>query len=202
MSTLDDILAAARLMEPFPHPWFVSGGWAIDLFLGKVTREHGDREIGIFRRDQAELRQHLPEWEWFKAVSGPNGGEWVPWEGEWLDLPIEQLLARPAGSNSDPPQGGHPAEIEFFLNDAPDGVWQCKRSPAITRPAAEISLRSPADIPILAPEIQLLYKAKWHRPKDEHDFAQAVPRMSPTQQDWLAANLAIVHPDDPWLTRL
>jgi hypothetical protein len=202
MSTLDDIRAVARLLEPFPHPWFVSGGWAIDLFLGEVTRDHGDREVGIFRRDQAALRQHLADWEWFKAVSAPDGGVWTPWEGEWLPLSMHQLLTRPAGSSPDPPQLGRPEEIEFFVNDAVDGMWECKRNPAITRPAEAISLRSPSGIPVLAPEIQLLYKAKWHRPKDEHDFSHALARMGLTQRTWLKESLQVVHPDDPWLARL
>lgn len=202
MSTLEDIQAAVRLMSPFPHPWFVSGGWAVDLFLGEVTREHGDREVGILRQDQAALWQHLAGREWFKAVSGPDGGEWVAWDGEWLPPSIDQLLMRPSGSNPDRPQGGHPAEIEFFLNDATDGVWQCKRNPAITRPVEEISLRSPSGILVLAPEIQLLYKAKWHRPKDEHDFNHALARMNPAQRTWLRESLAVVHADDPWLARL
>ena len=28
-------------------PWHVAGGWALDLFLGRVTRAHGDLEVGV-----------------------------------------------------------------------------------------------------------------------------------------------------------
>ena len=28
-------------------PWYVAGGWAIDLFLGRTTREHADLEIAV-----------------------------------------------------------------------------------------------------------------------------------------------------------
>ena len=46
----EQIEITAAHMDGFPAPWFVSGGWAIDLFLGRVTRDHSDIEIGIYRR--------------------------------------------------------------------------------------------------------------------------------------------------------
>src|SRR5213080_2679525 len=119
MSSLEEIEDVAQEMERFPRPWFVSGGWAIDLFVGRVTRKHADREIGIFRQDQRALQALLSDRALFKAVSGPDGGEYVPWEpGEWLALPIHQILVRPAGS--EPPRGpwkNRLDEFEFFLNE-------------------------------------------------------------------------------------
>jgi hypothetical protein len=204
-SSLEEIQAVAREMEGFPCPWFVSGGWAIDLFVGQVTRRHEDREIGIFRRDQRVLQAHLAGRALFKAVSGPDGGEYVPWEdGEWLALPIHQILVRPAGS--DPPREAWdpmPDEFEFFLNEAEDGLWRCRRDlERITRLAEEIWMRSCLGMPILVPEIQLLFKAKGHRPKDEHDFQQALGLLTAAQRAWLREALAIVHPSDPWLEAL
>ena len=29
-------------MQGFSKPWFVAGGWALDLYLGHKTREHSD----------------------------------------------------------------------------------------------------------------------------------------------------------------
>lgn len=40
----EDVLAVAGLMRNFPRPWFLAGGWALDWFVGRVTREHGDIE--------------------------------------------------------------------------------------------------------------------------------------------------------------
>jgi hypothetical protein len=63
-------------------------------------------------------------------------------------------------------------------------------------------VRSASGIPIVAPEIQLLYKAKHHLDKDEHDFRLTVARLSGEQCSWLRDALTIVHPDDPWLEQL
>ena len=48
----------------------MAGGWAIDLFLGRETRNHQDIDIAIFREDQFELRRHLANWKWEKTVNG------------------------------------------------------------------------------------------------------------------------------------
>jgi len=204
MGSFDTIVSLAHRMEGFPWPWFVSGGWAIDLFVGRVTREHEDRELGIFRQDQQTLREHLSARALFKAITGPNGGGWVPWaEGEWLELPVHQILVRPAGMA--PPateQDRCPNEFEFFLNEAVDDVWRFRRNMEITRPAKEIYLTSSSGIPIMAPEIQLLYKAKGHRPKDEHDFRQVLPLLDAARRAWLKEALPRCYGQDPWLAEL
>ena len=42
---------AAHLLAGTEVPWAVAGGWAIDLHLGRQTREHGDLEVAIPRAD-------------------------------------------------------------------------------------------------------------------------------------------------------
>jgi hypothetical protein len=71
-----------ELLNSFRRPWFVGGGWAIDLFLGRETRNHQDIDIAIFREDQFELRRHFANWQWKKAVSGTLVG-WEP--NEWFE---------------------------------------------------------------------------------------------------------------------
>jgi hypothetical protein len=165
----------------YPHPWFVSGGWAIDLYLDEVTRRHEDLEIGVLRHHQAALWSHLRDWELFKCA---RPGFWDPWEeGEQLELPVHQVLARPPGSG--PPAETwepRPEEIQFFLNEVEDGVWLCRRDARVRRPAGELAIGSASGIPIVAPEIQLLYKAKHHLDKDEHDFRVVVARLSEEQR--------------------
>lgn len=195
MVSFDELMAITRLMVDFPAPWFISGGWAIDLFRGEVSREHEDLEIGIFRQDQAAIQSFLRSWNLFKAVEGPDGGMWVPWpEGEWLELPIFQVLARREDTL--------PPEFEFFLNEIDHAEWRFRRNPDFRRPAADVIVTSKTGIPIIAPEIQLLYKAKGLRPKDERDFHTLRDMLEPAQRIWLRSALETNHPGHAWISAL
>lgn len=192
------ITALARLFAGWPRPWYVAGGWAIDLFVGHVTREHEDMEVAILREDQVELQRFLAGWE---LVKNPHGtSNWIGWRsGERLESPDFQLRAR--RTDGDP--AVFPAGFDVFLDDAPDGLWRFRRDPRISRPVEEIVIRSAiAGISAVAPELALLYKAKYHRPKDEHDFQQAFPHLGAEQCAWLRAALRIHRPNDPWLVEL
>ena len=78
-----------------------------------------------------------------------------------------------------------PSEIEFFLNDAKDGAWVFRREPSIRVPLSDLTVTGPTGAPLLAPEVQLLHKARLHRPKDEHDFNPVLPHLEPARRDWL-----------------
>ncbi|MHA1968943.1 MAG: nucleotidyltransferase domain-containing protein [Candidatus Hodarchaeales archaeon] len=47
MNQFDLLLKISKLMKDFNKPWYIAGGWAIDLFLGLVTRSHQDIEITV-----------------------------------------------------------------------------------------------------------------------------------------------------------
>lgn len=176
-----------RSMDGFPRDWYVAGGWALDLFLGSVSREHADIEIAIFRDDQEALRRHLVRWRFEKAT----GGLRVPWElEEWLVAPVHELHGWPEGTPG-------PA-LEILLNERIGEDWVYRRNPAVRRRAAEIGGRS-LGVPYLRPEIVLLYKAKSPRPVDEQDFNAVVGRLDAEGRAWLHRALKICHPGHHWL---
>ena len=51
-------------------PWWICGGWAIDLWLGHRTRDHADTDIGCFRPDLPQLLEALADWNVFCAHHG------------------------------------------------------------------------------------------------------------------------------------
>src|SRR5580692_1197154 len=61
---------AVALLSEFRARWWIAGGWALDLFLGKVTRTHQDLDVGIFRSDTAGVVASLSGWEFFEAKDG------------------------------------------------------------------------------------------------------------------------------------
>ncbi len=89
-----------------------------------------------------------------------------------------------------------------MVDDTRDEQWLFRRTPAIARPITALGGVTPEGIPYLAPEIQLLYKAKGLRAKDETDFTHALPALSGERRQWLRTALLTVHPDHPWLKRL
>ena len=66
----------------------------------------------------------------------------------------------------------------------------------------QLALRSPDGIPIVAPEVQLLYKAKHLGAKDEHDFGLVADRIRGTPRAWLREALELVHPGHRWIQAL
>lgn len=77
------------LMTDFKGKWCIAGGWAIDLYLDKETRTHGDIEILVFREDQEILKNHLKEWEISKVEEGKSSA----WKHDRLELPVHELHA-------------------------------------------------------------------------------------------------------------
>jgi hypothetical protein len=189
-------LAGLRLsiapMTGFAAPWWVAGGWALDLYLGRVTRPHGDVDLAVLRRDQAALQRHLAGWS-LRWVEPRSGGAFHAWrDDEWLELPAHEIH----GYN------GAGGTIEILLNEAHGDEWHFRRDLSIQRPLSRVGRTSPHGIPYLAPEIVLLYKAKEPRPSDAVDFSRVVGGLD-NEQRWLLSNdIATIDKYHPWLAAL
>ena len=73
----------------------------------------------------------------------------------------------------------------------------------MTVPLAALVVTAPRlGVPVPAPEVRLLYKAKYHRPKDERDFAGALPLLALARRAWPARTLGEYQPGDPWIASL
>ena len=180
------------LLDAVECPWYVAGGWAIDLFLGAVTRPHADIDVLVFREHQEQLRHRLPIHRLHKIVPAPGGGIEEPWlPGDVLELPVHQLRARTAQ-----------VDFDIFLADSVGAMWVYRRDTRIARLKADIGGRSPVGIPFLVPEIVLLFKARNPAPKDDADFSRVAPRLSRHSQRWLLTALQTAHPASPWIAAL
>ena len=176
-------------------PWFVVGGWAIDLHLGRVSRAHGDVDVAVYRRDQAALRAALTAGAW--AVRKVVSGRLEPWgAAEWLAPPVHEVHATsPSGDT----------RLELLLNEGDDAVWRFRKAPAlVARPRALVERRSAGGLPYYAPEVPLLYKALTadRRPSDEADVRAALPTLGAEPRAWLAAALGGLAPLHPRLAAL
>jgi Aminoglycoside-2''-adenylyltransferase len=184
----EEVVKVAKLLHEFTSPWFIAGGWAIDLFIGNITREHKDIEIAIFRKDQKILQEYLFEWEFTKVVNGAL----EPWnKAEWLELPVHEIYACDKSSKL--------STLEILLDECVENEWRFRRNLNISRPLSKIRLLSDIGVPFLAPEIVLLYKAKNPRCKDEDDFNRVRRLINHERRVWLQHAIATCHSGHHWL---
>jgi Aminoglycoside-2''-adenylyltransferase len=182
---------AAVLLSAIRPPWWIAGGWALDLFLGEVTRAHKDLDVGIFRSDAATVVAALSGWVFFEA----NNGVLTPLAaGAMPRAEVNSLWGRRADSIL--------WEVEFMLDRSDGSSWIFRRDSRISRPLSTAIRRNPEGISYLAPEIQLLYKARATRARDRVDFDHAVSCLAPEARSWLRDSLAMLDPEHEWIGRL
>ena len=89
---------AARLLDGVDAPWYVAGGWAIDLFLGGERRDHEDLEIAVPNTRFDVVVEALPDFEFF-VITAPS--EAVPLEDalDRLEQTHQTWVREPAGGS-------------------------------------------------------------------------------------------------------
>jgi hypothetical protein len=188
-----ELQRTAQIMMDFYHPWCVCGGWAIDLFVNRISRQHKDVDFAIWRRDQSALRAYLTArgWTLEKVINGQR----LPWtEGEFIELPVHTIHCRNPNAQPD--------RIEILFNEMNDHYFLFRRNQSIKRPLADAMLQLESGIRILAPEIVLLYKAKNSSDKERSDFEIALPFLDFERRAWLREALLTIHPGHEWLNQL
>jgi Aminoglycoside-2''-adenylyltransferase len=177
-------------LAPISEPWWIAGGWALDLFLGEVSRPHGDIDVGIFRGDAPKICATLSAWEFFEAQAG-----------SLTRLEPDTAPRRAVHSLWARRRGERVWAFELMLDEG-GRDWTFRRNSGIRRPLESAIHRSSEGIPYLAPEIQLLYKAKEFRARDQADLERVVGRLHQDARIWLKTSIAGMYPHHPWLSAL
>jgi hypothetical protein len=190
------LLEVAEALGNLRAPFYFAGGWAIDLHLGRVTREHHDIDALVMRRDHLLLHKALKQFSLKKIIPHPDGMpnrgmivEWPP--GERLELPVHQVNAYRAGESE-------PA-FQVFLAESSDGEWIFRRNANIRMAISKMGFHPLWGLPYLAPEIVLLFKAKHLEARDRVDFDHAIPALSADARRWLRDAIEKTHPGHEWL---
>ena len=173
--------------------WSIAGGWAIDLFLGKQTRNHEDIDLIVKREDQFEVQNVLEDWELW--VADPPGSL-RPWKkSEYIGKGLQDVWCRRTKHD--------PWAIQVMLYDVENNYWIFKREESIRKNLQDALIQSRDGFSILAPEVQLLYKSKALRAKDRADFESALPALNSEQKSWLKETLRKVYQGrHEWIGRL
>jgi hypothetical protein len=181
----------AERLDGVAFPWFVAGGWALDLFRGATTRDHEDLEIALPAGTFPQLTPLFPDMVF-----------WVP-QGEGRLAPMTPVTL--AGESHQTWAWDRTAgswRFDVFREPHDGHTWICRRDAQIRLPYPEIVRRTADGVPYLVPEIVLLFKAKAVRRKDAADFDGVLPLLTAAQRAWLDGALGVVHPDHPWRARL
>jgi hypothetical protein len=183
-----------RRFASIDAPWCVVGGWAIDLWLGKETRPHGDIEISVLREDLNHFRAALPDCEFFAAGSGRV----TQLGSAELAAEIHQMWCLDKETQT------WRLDIMIEPGSRQTGAldtWRFKRDPLISKARNEVVLRNGNGVPFMRPELVLLFKAKNTRAKDQLDFELVLPTLH-AEQFWLAEAIEQVHPGHAWIKAL
>lgn len=194
--TLRELREVLRGLEA---PWWIAGGWAIDLFLGRQTRPHEDLDVLILRRDQLRVQQHLHGWRLYKTKQ-PTPSTLAPW-------PANEFLAWETGVYDiwakQTETGGWRFQLMLMEDDT--DRWVFRRDPRIGGRVADLGWMTDDGLPVLRPAVQLLYKGRLEsrRPKDDADFAAVLPHLAEDARRWLADELRLQFgARHPWIVEL
>jgi hypothetical protein len=196
------LLEVAEALGNLRAPFYFAGGWAIDLHLGRVTRDHHDIDVLVMRRDHLGLHKVLKQFSLKKIIPHPDGklpnrGRIIDWaSGDRLELPVHQINAYRADESE-------PA-FQVMLAESSDNEseWIFRRNPEIRMPISRMGFHPLWGLPYLAPEIVLLFKAKHLEPRDRIDFDNAIPALSLDARRWLRDAIEKTHPGHEWLNAL
>jgi hypothetical protein len=172
-------------------PWWIGGGYALELAAGRSWREHGDIDVLLLRRDQHIGHAMLPGWELWAAEPPGTLRRWPA--GETLPPAVHDIWCRSGPAD--------PWRIQLMIDESDGPDWVSRRDPRVRRPLDSLGAVSNG-VPYLVPDVQLYYKAKSPRPKDETDFDLVLPLLTADQRRWLETAITLAYGPHPWSARL
>ncbi|MCL2753253.1 MAG: hypothetical protein FWE44_03795 [Defluviitaleaceae bacterium] len=224
------MLQANELFKNCGFPYYVCGGFALDLFAGKTLRAHSDLDISIFhenKRDVVALLQN-DGWNVYKRVIQAGVIDGLTPIIDQNDSKLDEIWviwAMKSGSHVIPKVREGEADlfdyeilrsnqtdfnfIEIVLDHKEENNFVFRKNKNIARELDKAILFK-NDIPFMAPELVLFLKSpqpyfthEFHKEKTPIDFKAIIPLLSEESRKWLINALNAAYPDGyAWLDDL
>jgi uncharacterized protein (DUF952 family) len=154
---------------------------------------HGAATLDQTRRRAVEVMAGYrhPWWVaggWDLRLAAP--GQALPrWDGSPIESPFHQVWARrgPGRPATAEEFAADPTMLGFLLEQSRTDRWVFRRHSGVSRPLHQVGVITTGGVPVVAPEIALLFKAKAPRFKDQRDFDRVLPHLDRAARGWLAS---------------
>jgi hypothetical protein len=205
-----------NFLDPLSVEWFVSGGWAIDIHLNRITRARCDLDISVPFSDRLKCIEFFLAKGW--RIEGKLGGgfrtlrkvsdyhddiryfwsfpEGVDFVSEVVDDDGNRRIAYNRDSQKELDY------IEVFFDVIKDGHFVFRRDPRVKRHKDRAILERDR-VRYLAPEVVLLFKSNRLSEKNLLDFDAAVDSLDRDALLWFKEALALVYENShAWVAQL
>lgn len=210
------INSLVNFLDPLSVEWLVSGGWAIDIHLNRITRERCDLDISVPFSDRLKCMEFFLGEGW--RIEGKLGGgfrtlrkvsdynddihyfwsfpEGVDFVSEYVDDDGNRRIAYNRDSQNELDY------IEVFFDMIEDSRFIFRRDPRVKRHEDRAILERDS-VRYLAPEMVLLFKSNKLSEKNLLDFDAAVDSLGGDALVWLIEALSLVYGNSHiWLKQL
>lgn len=201
----DGVAQVMAFMSSYPAAWALCGGWAVDAWLGRLTRDHGDIDLSVFVEDQQAIFEHFPGWQLVVHDERPTNDHPDLWDGVRPLVSPGHIHARGPASAGPLPERvlAWPADgfvLDIQLDSRAGGEWVLHGEPRVAVPLRDAVAVSPWGVPTATPEVLLFFKSRDLRRRDHADFRALLPTLAPERRRWLRDAVAAL--GHPWAREL
>lgn len=183
--------AVAELLKGVEVRWWLSGGAALDRWVGEPIRDRRNIDVSVVYTDLGAFVEALPEGYDAWAV---RDEKLVPFAEVEPGDEVQPVLVRELGAGDD---GAGAWVLRVNVEDGAPRVWVYKRDPRLQLPWSKAVLDIDG-IPTGAPEVQLIWKALRPRPEDDIDKDAVVAKLTDDARKFYERGILSIHPHSSW----